>query len=678
MSFKHLSIKSIEITNFKRFYGTHTLNLLSKPEQKQPIILIGGDNGRGKTTILESVYYTLYEDDDLPGIQTRPTYLRAVGERLNRTALDEGRQDYGVALELRVIGIGPARDIRIERQWEVDIKDRRVNNSKLNLFENGRPIDWVDDSPSAYQEFLRGLIPSRTAPFFFFDGERIQHFAEDEHHEQRMVDAIEDLLHISVYKTLRDDLKRFVIEHLEKAEIKSQPDDYHDLQQDKERIESALEEKNEKVLDIGRDLSELERERKQTEDELSRISSPHASQRDELIEERTRLRRELEEVRSNILTEFESLPILLAGQLRIQLADSLNSAQGQIVPPEQLDRLIDQLSEVKQELFFNLPDNERKLLAISEQLLVYFSDRFDKIIDETFNLKATHTRETLHDLNRGELNRILERIRDVDIHRSRLRDFIDSRERLDNDLRDVDIKLQSTSTDPLVLELIQKHRQLNEKAGALKEEEMIIRAEIQRLKADLASLSRGIQDRLTRRSASSQARKTVRMAQSARRVLDEFIKRLAPKKLELLKHYMQEMYGRLMKAEDPVKTIDIDQETWQVILRDEKGRRLEKRVFSQGMKEIYALSLLWALSRASGNELPIMIDTPLGRLDSYNRGSLCRNYFPSAGHQVIILSTDKEIDKEWFDLIRNSVARQYRLDFDSSQKSVVARPGYFF
>lgn len=88
---KHISLSRLMMTNFKRFYGTHEIDLLSQPNLGKPLVLIGGDNGRGKTSIHEAINYVFYEDGDLPGIQTRPNYLRAVSDRLNRRALDEGQ-----------------------------------------------------------------------------------------------------------------------------------------------------------------------------------------------------------------------------------------------------------------------------------------------------------------------------------------------------------------------------------------------------------------------------------------------------------------------------------------------------------------------------------------------------------------------------------------------------------
>lgn len=170
----------------------------------------------------------------------------------------------------------------------------------------------------------------------------------------------------------------------------------------------------------------------------------------------------------------------------------------------------------------------------------------------------------------------------------------------------------------------------------------------------------------------------IRLAQDAQKALNAFIKKLAPEKLALLKDNFEYMYTLLRKPEDPVHKIEIDKDTWRVILFDNKKRPLEKRVFSVGMKQMYALSLLWALSKSSGREFPIVIDTPVGRLDKKNRWAIFEKYLPKAGHQVIVLSTDTEVDLEAAKKLAPHVAKQYRLEYDPTKESTVIRVGYFF
>ena len=98
---------------------------------------------------------------------------------------------------------------------------------------------------------------------------------------------------------------------------------------------------------------------------------------------------------------------------------------------------------------------------------------------------------------------------------------------------------------------------------------------------------------------------------------------------------------------------------------------------SAGEKQIYAIALLWALARTSARPLPMIIDTPLARLDADHRTNLIRSYFPHASHQVVLLSTDKELDHRLATAIRSSVSHSYRLDYDVSRRRTVVTPGYF-
>jgi DNA sulfur modification protein DndD len=665
--------------NFKRFYGYHEIDLLSQPEAGKPLILIGGDNGRGKTSIHEAINYVFYEDGDLPGIQTRPNYLRAVSDRLNHRALDEGQTDYSTAVDLIVAGGDADRQFHIERSWKVDVGERRALQPVLTILENGRPIDWIEDNPTAYQDFLRRVLPPRIAPFFFFDGERIQQFAEEESHDRRMIEAIEDILHITVYKMLRDDLRKYVVEHIEKFEVKMEDTgDFFKLQEDAERIEKELDQKRDKLGDIDREVDEANREQRTIEDELRRVASPHASKRDDLLLERTQLEQELEQAKVDLQKSFEPLPILLTGKLRLSLEGTLHEEQQSITNPEQIEQLQKQLNLIEERVFVSpLPPPPSEIL-LDEDQRKYYRALYNSVSRDILGLNPSSRKETIHDLSTGERQVILGRLAQVQNKADFLREAISRRERLSNELRDTETKILSTSDDPHVAELIKENRAVSERIGRLDKEKENLTGQIQRLEADLAVRKRQISERVEQRAKTSDAVKIIKHAKKAQKILDEFIRQLAPEKLEILKHHFQEMYSRLRKPEDPVSSIEIDSDTWQVKLLDERGRILERRVFSAGMREMYALALLWALSRASGRELPIVIDTPVARLDTTNRRVLFEKYLPHAGHQVIVLSTDTEVDVKWAEKLSPFVAKQYRLDHDPSTSSTVIRPGYFF
>ncbi|MGC1396131.1 MAG: DNA sulfur modification protein DndD, partial [Coleofasciculaceae cyanobacterium] len=99
-----------------------------------------------------------------------------------------------------------------------------------------------------------------------------------------------------------------------------------------------------------------------------------------------------------------------------------------------------------------------------------------------------------------------------------------------------------------------------------------------------------------------------------------------------------------------------------------------------GEKQLLAIAFLWGLARVSGRNLPVAIDTPLGRLDSSHRTNLVERYFPTASHQVILLSTDTEVGKVEVERLREieAIAHEYLLKYDASQRQTITQPGYFW
>ena len=110
---------------------------------------------------------------------------------------------------------------------------------------------------------------------------------------------------------------------------------------------------------------------------------------------------------------------------------------------------------------------------------------------------------------------------------------------------------------------------------------------------------------------------------------------------------------------------------------NEKGKEISKQSLSAGEKQIYAIAMLWALAKTSGRNLPMIIDTPLGRLDREHRDNLMKYYFPHVSHQVIILSTDTEIDEQYVHQLKNNISEVYLLDYNESKGFTEVKTQYF-
>ena len=122
----------------------------------------------------------------------------------------------------------------------------------------------------------------------------------------------------------------------------------------------------------------------------------------------------------------------------------------------------------------------------------------------------------------------------------------------------------------------------------------------------------------------------------------------------------------------------IDPKSYQVSLIDLNGGSVSKDDLSAGEKQIFALAMLSALGKTSGRNLPVMIDTPLGRLDSLHRKKIIDNYFPYASHQVIILSTDTEVDENYYSQLNKHISKAFHLTYNIEHGKSDITNGYFW
>jgi DNA sulfur modification protein DndD len=245
-------------------------------------------------------------------------------------------------------------------------------------------------------------------------------------------------------------------------------------------------------------------------------------------------------------------------------------------------------------------------------------------------------------------------------------------------LRDVEKSLEKIPTDevlkPVLDEIRDLHRELGTTQIDVERGELLVK-EIDLLIIDLDRRERKVQDRL-REAEKIHGR--IALAAKVQAVLEDYAASLTSAKTTDLRDGIARCFTQLWRKGDLVRRIDIDPADFTVSLFDAQDRVMPKKELSAGEKQIYAISLLWALAQASGRPLPIVIDTPLGRLDSEHRSQLVRRYFPQASHQVVIFSTDTEIDRAYFRELGPAISHAYQLRFDPSEARCVLEEGYFW
>jgi len=220
--------------------------------------------------------------------------------------------------------------------------------------------------------------------------------------------------------------------------------------------------------------------------------------------------------------------------------------------------------------------------------------------------------------------------------------------------------------------------ELNQELGQLQEQIEVKNGEVNQIEFKLEECSRHIQLQLDKIESHSELSTRLKLANQVQTVLKEYIIDLQKEKIEEFSQAFLTCFNRLLRKGNFIRKIDIDVNDFSIVLYDPDGKAKSKSQLSAGEKQIYAISMLWALTQTSGRPLPFIIDTPLGRLDSDHRSSLVMDFFPNASHQMIIFSTDTEIDKRYFDDLSPYIERAFHLEYCEDEEMTKTTQEYFW
>ena len=189
--------------------------------------------------------------------------------------------------------------------------------------------------------------------------------------------------------------------------------------------------------------------------------------------------------------------------------------------------------------------------------------------------------------------------------------------------------------------------------------------------------NRYVETMLEQLELSDDADRILKYSHQAITVLEEYKIRLQKKKINVLADTMTSCYKKLANKKNLIEKIRMDPITLDFVYLNSEGQLVPKESLSAGEKQLMVISMLWALGICSKKKLPVIIDTPLSRLDSNHRISLITTYFPQASDQTIILSTDSEIDGHYYEVMKENVGDEFTLVYDDEKKCSTIKKGYF-
>lgn len=653
-------IDKLILHNFGVYAGRHEIALTPTSKQK-PIALFGGLNGGGKTTFLDALLLVLYGKFAKCSNRNNLSYDDFLRKCINRKVCP--KDGAGLILEFRHRQSNVEESIKISRSWRATGKGIRED---VTVYRDGQ----VDpESTDRWYEFVEEIIPSRIANLFFFDGEKIEDLATPDHAADLLKTGIYALLGLDLIETLEQDLR--VVERRCKSRLGTTEDQerLQSLTSHMDDLESRRAEIHQEKGSCQSRLDLLTKERRRLEQRYKDQGGDLYDRRAEIMDAHERANRELLLLQDRMReVAAGDAPLLLVENLMHE-AFSQCAADKEVTTNEQSLALLEDRDRLLLDHISSLKIDDSTAKLVSEFLTDDRKSR-SQTVDQASIIGIEP--EVFGILHADLLSQTRQSISDLLLHV----------EHVENDIAKLDRRLGSIP-DPEGLEGISHDLAENEKATLILEHKLIelgeqldqIASAIDRKQAQIDNL---LDSTVRSQFATEKSKRVIEQADKTRNVLSMFRERISTVHIRRLEDLILDSYLTLMRKQSLVAKVEIVPETFDLRLHTSERTEIPLERLSAGERQLLAVAILWGLSKASGRPLPTVIDTPLGRLDGSHRENLVTSYFPAASHQVILLSTDKEIDVEYYAAISKFVGREYSIEYDDSAQSSQVKDGYLW
>lgn len=671
--------KTIKIQNLFSYYGEQVFDGLDSSAEK-PIILISGRNGYGKTSFINSIKLLFLgtSKEMLADVQVgralRPqAYLLGIDHvwqgAFNRDARNEGAIEYGV----EIVWQEEKGQVTAKRFWKYSgTEPVPYLQIETDFSEDGLGKDGMIADPEEAEEFLQRRLPREIVPFFFYDGEKIQALAEA--NEQGRMKQIEKLVGLAAVDTLDEYLRNAVYEwkkdgtkEQEQAELDSLKASNSLILASKAKALADEEDIDAEIDNLQRDIRKHERYIQNTRNLADQNSAPQLKERLDFA--KSQYESLCIKIGSNLphAAPMWAVPNLIdavqrklensSGSLSRQLAEDMKGIF-EILPA----RLFDEPAHPTPQITSSQKAHYKtKLAAILKQYTEPSAGGFYSLgLRETATLqrRIEYFSQAQH-----------ERVRHVD----------DLREASQTYREWQSAKSQAESIDELSPEQKKVFKQRQEELQKLKSkrDDLLLRKggigeRLTALETDLVRKSSEISQQETKRVKAGINSELIARAEQARRVFDLYSHRLKKQRREQIEDTLNRCFSILMSSHKLISKIELN-DSFALRYLDIDGNDIGLANVSAGMKQLAAQALLWALSEASGLAIPVVVDTPLARIDREHQSNLLSNYYPNAGRQVIMLPTNAELDREKYFMIKSKTSMEFKLENTEGDRTTVIR-----
>lgn len=647
-----ITFTDISIENLGPFRERQTLDLTVLPNK--PVILIKALNGSGKTTLLTALQIGLYGYKGA-NLARRSEYDQLITNLQRSDALGSSV----IEVNLTVDRASVRRPITLRREW---LKRGTALVEKLSVSSYG-----VDDLEftEEWDEFINGILPAELVQLFLFDGEKIEALANPERLPDLLRRATEVFLGLGGIDALENDLK--AVERRANLRSKGGSDELNETRGEAEKYERQRDEFLQRITRLSQEQAGLLNIFDKAKIELDRYTAKARRSGLTAFEEAAQLKANVEsaskrrkEVRTGLLEAIGDpiLPLASLGSFweryKLQWEHDQQAHHAVLLAAEFKKRDQRLLKSVV------LPG---KSIETLKQALKDDLNHFKQSFQTRAVLVSGGNPEELQ----PKLDDAISAVKKYIVADEKAARLLSKAEQsvgqipAEEQLANVFSQLQqhSKAVSSAEIQLHDLTHELTEVRGQLTHTEIRLNSVKQRLRTEFRD------EALEQHGLEAATR--------ARKALSMFRERLLASKAHWLSEMITAEFRELLRKKKMISRVVVDPNTYAVSIEGASGHVLPMDRLSAGERQILAISVLSALIRERKGRFPVVVDTPLARLDQKHRETLINNFFSRVSHQVLVLSTDEEVHGLAYDALVPFMAAEHRLDFDENEhRTVVA------
>lgn len=571
-----------------------------------------------------------------------------------------------MGLQFRYVSEGQQKLYEVRRSWA---QKKSSVRETVTVLCDGLPDRHLSDH---WNDVVEELIPLGISRLFFFDAEQVRFLADDDSSHVALGAAVKSLLGLDLAEKLIADAS--IIENRLSTRLAALSDDpsYKSLMAEVAELSQQVASKKQQIGGLENRRLQAVAAEKAADEEFKQLGGPHWLNREARKAELTQTQAEERRLKEELVRiAGTDLPLMLVPNLVrrtfVQDQQEQQARESKVIAKTLVDRDGLILKRLKDE------GANKDVLALIKKV----QDRDRK---ERLKLASTAARHGLSDRARVVVEMLAEET-GGGIAAKHLTDLLATLESTKAKREQLERSLEMAPEESSVQEVFAKFKKATEAATKINAESKALTNELDVLTKARAESEAKIKA-IQRKNADSEidAEETGRMIKMAVRTQEtmaQYLKVTTNRKIQHLSKEVGDAFQFLLRKQSLIERVEIDPDSFRITLFDKKGEVLPKERLSEGEKQIFAISVLWGLAKASPRPLPAIIDTPMARLDSEHRRHLVERYFPHASHQVIVLSTDSEVDRSSYANLLPHVSHAFHLRYDEDEQRTEVEEGYF-